>query len=347
MLSRLADVQIVPPGATKQLAERFGRAPVGSGPYRFERWETGGPVTLQASPDYWNAASAKIKTLTWRTLPEASTRVAALRTGDVDLITNLTPEFADHVARGETAVVRQASIFPLTIAYNARRPPFDDTRVRLALNYAVDRDELVKAVFLGSATPSSNVIAPGMFGHDPSIPPYGYDPDKARALLREAGQTKLSFTLTAPTGRYLKDKQLAEAVSGQLERIGVEAKVEALESSAWVKKVITPNQDCYLVWQTQADPDDTFTHALSSVTKTFAWNGYSNPRFESLHAQGQSTFDPQKRRAIYAEIARVIREDPPWLFLVVPMDIYGTRTRVQDWKARPDSLILTEGASTV
>src|SRR5262249_6636855 len=129
LLSRLADVQIVPPGATKQLAERFGRAPVGSGPYRFERWETGGPVTLQASPDYWHAAGTRIQTLTWRTLPEASTRVAALRTGDVDLITNLTPEFADHVARGETTVVRQASIFPLTIAYNARRPPFDDTRV--------------------------------------------------------------------------------------------------------------------------------------------------------------------------------------------------------------------------
>jgi peptide/nickel transport system substrate-binding protein len=232
---------------------------------------------------------------------------------------------------------------PLVI--NTTRPPFDNTTVRQALNYAVDKETMAKALLSGQAGIAPGVIPPDMVGHNPAVTAYPYDPEKAKTLLKQAGKSNFSFTITASSGRFVKDKEIAQALAGQLQNVGIDAKVDVVENSVWLQRVTSYNNDAYLVLETFADPHTLLTRTLSSKAKTYAWNGFNNSQFENLLDTAGKTFDTAKRTAIYQQIDQLLHDDPPWLVLFNPVDIYGIRNRVQNWTPRSDGLVLTNGTS--
>jgi peptide/nickel transport system substrate-binding protein len=194
--------------------------PVGTGPYTLRAWHRDDALELDANPHYWGGTPA-IGHVIFKPIPEAATRVSALRTGAADLITNVPYQYATLLEGGTTTRMTSArSVRVLYIAFNTLQPgPQQNRLVRQALNYAIDVPAIIKAVLGGRAYELGEPVPPNFFGYDPKLAPYKHDPAKAKALLAEAGYPEgkgLSLTLFAPQGRYNGDKEVALAVGGQL-----------------------------------------------------------------------------------------------------------------------------------
>lgn len=188
LLQALVHFQIVPEKHVTEVgADAFAAAPIGSGPFKFVRGELDSQVVLERNPDYWNGAPA-LETVVFRMMPEPSTRIAALLSGEVHIIQAVSPDLVERLSGAPNVVVKTA---PGTRSYqtelNNSKPPFDDVRVRQALNYAVDWDEILGTIFRGYGDRLSTGFLPTGFGYDTDLAPYPYDPEKARELLREAG----------------------------------------------------------------------------------------------------------------------------------------------------------------
>ena len=225
--------QMLPPQYLKQVDWKdFALKPVGTGPYKFVEWVKDDRVVLEANDAYWRGAP-KIKKVVWRPIPDNFARVAALTRGEAQLITKVIP---DHVAQLEKAGCCRVehTLTNLNTVYliNAQKGPLANTKVRQALNYAVDKNKIIKELYNGYAIPIGSGIPNTDFGFNPAIKPYPYDPAMAKKLLAEAGFANgLEIELQSGNGIHLNDKQLTEAVAAMLAEVGVTAKVTILEPS--------------------------------------------------------------------------------------------------------------------
>jgi peptide/nickel transport system substrate-binding protein len=316
--------------------------PMGTGPYVLRSWRRDDALELDANPKYWGGPPA-IAHVTFKPIPEAGTRVSALRTGASDLITNVPFQYATLLAGGTTTRMASArSVRVLFVAFNTLQPgPQQNVLVRQALNYALDVPAIVKAVLGGRAYELSEPIPPSFFGYDPSLPPYRHDLAKAKALLAKAGYPDgkgLSLTLHAPQGRYNGDKEIALAIGGQLQAVGVHVDVRTQEWVSYysqaLRRALSPMY--MLGWgNITYDADNTFSSQLVSdaVSST-----YANPAVDKLTDEARYELDPVKRKALYAKALRIVHDDAPWLFLFQYEDLYATSKRLQ-WQPRPDEAI--------
>ena len=208
--TRLYWLKMVPPVAAAEPG--FAEAPVGTGPYKFESWSRGSSITLVANETYWDGAPA-VPEVEFRFIPEFGTRLSSLLSGEVDLITNLLPEFVEQVPQSFAVTGVELPI----ILLSDENEPVGDVRVRQALNYAVDKEALAEALYGGYAdVMQGQLLAPSYFGFNPDVQGYPYDPEKAKALLAEAGAEGAEVTLYGTAGRWLKDRELVEAVAAVL-----------------------------------------------------------------------------------------------------------------------------------
>ncbi len=316
--------------------------PVGTGPYVLTSWRRDDALELAANPKYWGGAP-HIEHVVFRPIPEAGARVAALRTGATDLITNVPFQYATVLAGGTaTRVASAKSVRVLYVMFNMLQPgPQQNVLVRRALNYAIDVPAIIKAVLGGRAYELGEPIPPNFFGYDPSIVPYRHDAAKAKALLAKAGFPDgkgLSLTLYAPQARYNGDKEVALAIGGQLQAIGVHVDVRTEE---WVSYFNQAQQRTLspmfmLGWgNITYDADNTLSSDLASDGTT---STYRNPAFDSLVDRARYELDPAKRKALYAKALRIVHDDAPWLFLFQYEDLYATTKRLQ-WQPRSDEAI--------
>lgn len=188
LLQALVHFQIVPQAYMTEVGSSgFVQAPIGSGPFTFARGSLDSQVVLEANPDYWNGAPA-LKTLVFRMMPEPSTRVAALLSGEVQIIQAVPPDLVERLSGSpEVSVVTAPGTRSYQIELNNAKAPFDDVRVRQALNYAIDWESILANIYRGYGERLATAFLPSGFGYDESLAPYPYDPEKAKALLREAG----------------------------------------------------------------------------------------------------------------------------------------------------------------
>jgi peptide/nickel transport system substrate-binding protein len=316
--------------------------PVGTGPYTLRAWHRDDALELDANPHYWSGAPA-IAHVVFKPIPEAATRVSALRTGAADLITNVPFQYATLLEGGATTRMTSArSVRVLYIGFNTLQPgPQQNVLVRRALNYAIDVPAIIKAVLGGRAYELGEPVPPNFFGYDPSIVSYKHDAAKAKALLAEAGYPDgkgLALTLYAPQGRYNGDKEIALAVGGQLQAAGVHVEVKTQEWVSYYRQVLqrAVSPMYMLGWgNITYDADNTMGSTLTSdaVSST-----YANPAVDKLTDAARYELDPAKRKAFYAKAMRIVHDDAPWLFLFQYEDLYATSKRLQ-WKARPDEAI--------
>ena len=315
--------------------------PVGTGAYTFVEWVKDDHLSLTANEEYWRGAP-EVKEVTFRPIPELSTRVAALQSGDVDLVTNVPAFRQDELSASGDLEVRPvpSTFFQYVALDGTKNPVLADKRVRQAIQYATNVPEIVEFLFAGSAEQVAVPLAYGTFGLDESLEPYPYDVEKAKALLTEAGYPDgISFTLDAPVGRYAQDKETAEALVGQWAAAGIDVTLNINEWSVQLTKYRDGDaleEAHFMGWGTSTfDADDVLFGGFARQPNK---NNYVNEELIKLITQARSSMDPDLRKDLYAQAQAIIYDEIPWLALFQQVDLYGVRADL-DWKPRPDQKI--------
>ena len=299
LLNRLVDFAMLPPRYTAEKGNQGAALrPVGTGPFRFVELVKDDHLIVEAFDRHWRGAP-RIRRIVFKPIPEPFTRAAALRNGEVDLVTTLPPNLARELERVPgIKVPRTPSTWIIYLGLNALRKPLSDVRVRQALNYASDVDTIVRTVLEGNGRRQDGPFTSSMLGYDASVKGYRHDPQKARQLLSEAGYPDgLEITLESPTGRYQGDKEIAEALGGQWQKAGFKPKVQVAEWGAYFKRYLGKQfQDAYVLGLggPMQDGDELYNLVSSKGRGLY----YKNDRVDELFDQGRSTTDPAKRRKI-------------------------------------------------
>jgi peptide/nickel transport system substrate-binding protein len=339
-----SDGAVVPPKYFREKDAAFlARNPVGSGAYKFVKWAKDEAITLEANESWWGGAP-KVKTLVFRPIPELAARVAALRTGEVDVITNVPPHLIGpiesdpklYIAKAPSVRVIYISIYTHKFDkdHKVLGPvdwPTKDKRVRQAINHAVDADEIIKTVLEGNGIRTATVLTEKHFGLDPRLRPYKHDVAKAKQLLTAAGYPNgIDIVLHSPDGRYLKDKEVAEALAGQLTKAGIRTTVRTHEWGTYLNQmqyVHGGGPMSLFGWaNTTWDADGTLVPIFHSG-KFFS--NYFNEQYDRLLDEAATAIDPKARQALYARALQILMDDAPAIPLYQQVDIYGVARRVK------------------
>jgi peptide/nickel transport system substrate-binding protein len=363
-MQMLVHQQIVPKHYLEEVGtEGFIEHPIGTGPFKFVSAEGMDQIVMERFDDYYGGAPdlapvgpACVKTVVFRVVPEASSRVAALLAREVDIIQSAPAEMIDTLAQTPGIQVLTApSTQPKWMEMNVSMPPFDDVLVRQAMNYAVDKQLIIDAIYNGRAVPLPGPLSPYNNFANEDLEPYPYDPDQALALLEEAGWTDsdgdgtldkggqpLAFTIDT-----IEDwRPLAEAVADQFRAIGVDAGVRFWEYSVVKPMLLAGERAAYM--------DDWGDSAFDPVGHFEAkWHGqvegepygrgnfstYTNERVNELIKEGETTGDPTRRHEIYDEAQEIVYEEAPAVFLILPEEAEAALDDIQNWEPASDSRI--------
>lgn len=288
--------------------------PVGTGPFRFSRWAKGDRVELIRNPDYWNkAVSVKLETATFRFISDPQAQAAALKAGDIDAF----PEFGapELIAsfEGDTRLVTEIGNTELKVVagMNNTRKPFDDRRVRQALMMALDRATIIDGAWSGYGTAIGSHYTPNDRGYIDLTGVHAYDPEKAKALLAEAGYPDgFSFTIKTPQMAYAP--RSAQVMQAMFAEIGVTMTIEPTEFPAkWVQDVLK-GRDFDMTIVAHAEPMDIDIYARDPY-----YFNYSNPAFNALLKQVEQTADAGEQDRLYGEAQKILADDVPALYLFV------------------------------
>ena len=341
-LSTVADNwAMIPPGYFEEVGQDgFSEHPMGTGPYKFVEWEKGDHITMEANLDYWRGAP-KIETVIFRPIPESATRVAAIQTGEVDIVTRLSAEEAQSLMGVENVKVIKYPVARIFyIAFNNLTTGLDqptmDAKVRQAMNYAVDVDTIIDALFDGFAEPASGYVASGELGYG-AVEPFGYDPDKAMALLAEAGyENGFAMDMACPSGAYTHFEEVCEVIVGYLGDVGIDVTLEIMESGQYWELESTKELPPLFGDSWSATGGEAFrrlTGALGGMDASYS--AWSDPTIDDLLAKIQATPDQDARAALYGELQEYMQEDPPFIYLYQPVQFEAINTRVQEYSPFP------------
>ena len=330
LLASLAVNEIVPPAYVQEVGdEEFAKNPIGTGPFTFVEWVPNERVVLAANDDYWGGRP-KIDQLVFKPIPEVSTRIAALQSGDVQIAAEIPADLASTLD-GDVRAVPVSGTRIFFLAMNVTMAPFDDLDVRVAVNQAIDRQLLVDSIYQGRARVLNQPAFPEMVGYHEDFTGYAYDPEAASAVLSDVG-------VTVEIDVEEKDKILAEAVAGQLQAAGLDATVRVLEGQAFLDSINSGSSMAYLSsWGVaEGDADVIFArHFWSPSRAESVFTGYQNAELDALIERGRSTADSDERERIYAEAIEIVMADAPWAPLLNPEEIYGVSTAVKGWQPSP------------
>ena len=336
----LARLMILPKKVVEEKGDTaFAQSPVGTGPYKFVEWRKNEQIVLEAFPEHWRG-KANVDRFIVKPIPEDYSRFASLQSGDVDIAANLPADRVKEVEADPNLKVAAArSVRNFSVAMNIRNKPFDDVRVRQALNYAVDIPAIIDAIFDGQAYQNGTVCTGVSFGYDQNIKPYPHDPEKARQLLVEAGYPD-GFTtdLWGPVGRYPMDKEVQEAIAGQLAEVGINVVHQQPEWQLYVRKYLTGEVETmgYLgVGNPTLDCDYSLGQRVDGAR---GGRYFPSKEVDALIKDEQSELDPVKRAAIFSKIQQIMHDQAAWIFLFDGQDIYGTRSNVE-WQPRSDEVV--------
>jgi peptide/nickel transport system substrate-binding protein len=332
--SRMYWMKMVPPGHAGN--PKFAEKPVGTGPYKFISWNRGENIVLEINNDYWGA-KPQIKKVKYRFIEEPGTRLAGMMAGEFDIITNLLPEFTQQVPQ---AVHVQGLEHPIIIL-NADSGPTKDVRIRQALNYAVDKDALAEGLFEGFAqVAQGQLLSPSFFGFNKVLRPYPYDPEKARALLKEAGAKGVTVELIGTSGRWLKDRELVEAVAAYWQQVGVKPKVRIFEFNEYLNRLFdrkTRGDAIFVVNSNELLDADKSLSAFYRAGGIGSSN--SDEELATLINTARTETNVEKRASLYNKAVQLDYDKAYHVFLLNIEDIYGMSKRMV-WPARVDAKML-------
>ena len=318
--------------------DEFNVKPVGSGVVKFVEWIKDDRLVLEANKEYWGGAP-DFDRVTFRPVPEAAPRVAALLAGDADIITKVPSDQVQRIDQSDRARVEGAFYAGLyVLAVNSKNPPLDSPKLKQALSLAIDREGIVRSLWRGQGIVPNGFVARGdNIGYDPNRPPLEYNADKARQLLQEAGYNNEPILIESTDGQLQNDRQMSEAIIEMWKRVGINAQMELIEASVRAQK----NRDKAfkgLFWSdptsTVQDPDGMMYRLLGPGGIQDYWR---HPEWDQLGEQARFTLDNNLRDANYKKMQDIMQEHLPWLPIVQPIESYGV-ARYLNWRPNPNQL---------
>jgi peptide/nickel transport system substrate-binding protein len=337
--AHLTMLGMLPPSAG-QNEDAFFQKPVGTGPFRFASWTHGDHIVMTANPAYWKPGIPKVEKLTFRFIPELSTRTAALRAGELHVVDRVTPDLVETLkgSRGVKvldvpAIEAQRWIFQLA------KEPVKDQRLRQAISLAIDRKVIIMELLLGYGRPVDSPVPPGLIGHN-TMPLKPYDPGKARRILKQAGYTNVSLDFVLMKDFYPKQLEIAQAVAAMLGEVGIKLNIKNLEIATAREHRTAGTYDMfYSGWAHMPHDPDWYFGQWFTKAGAEKLTRYNNPRVEQLIAEGRVP-DPKVRQAKYEEIDRILWEEEPEIWLCYTVAIYGISDRLRNFEARRDYYVL-------
>jgi peptide/nickel transport system substrate-binding protein len=340
---------MMPAKALKELGPaKLAEKPIGTGPFKFVEWKRDERLVLERNPDYWQGP-ADASRVTFRFIPEFSTRMAALLSGEIDIMKDVPPHAVEAIERSGRAKMRStvSSRINYLALVNLKPGPMQDLRVRRAMNHAVDVEELIKQVLKGRATRMCGPLSPVNVDYGP-VECYKHDPAQAQALFKEAGvdPKNLSLTLDTPSGRYPLDKDVSLAIGAQLQRLGIKTNVVVNEWGTHLDKIKNRKTGdmFFLGWGPALHGQGTMP-PLFLADQTYSSYG-NNPVLNDKIARAQTLLDPKARAAAYAELQKAVHDEAPWVFLWQQHDLYGVAQHVE-WTPRADEKVWMYDAKIV
>lgn len=342
---------IVSPTAVKKYGKEFGRHPVGTGAFRFAEWQANQRVVVNANQQYWDGKPA-VQHVVFRPITDGNTRVAEMLSGGIDAMVEVPPDTVKLFEKKHDRFRMYQTTGPHVwyVMLNTQVPPFNDVRVRQAVNYAVNKQSLADNILQGSAEVADGPI-PRAFGWaaNKEVSPYPYDPAKARELLKAAGAegATLTFYVTEGGSGMLDPIPMATAIQADLKAVGLNVAIQTYEWNTYLSKVNAGlnNQThmAEMAWMTN-DPDTLpfLTLRTDAWPKAGGFNSgyYSNPQVDALLQKARLTTDTATRGALYRQVQQLVHDDAPWIFVANWKQNAVTSTRIQHFALQPNFNLL-------
>lgn len=346
-LSNLAmfPVSIVSPSAVKKWGPEFARHPVGTGPFRFVEWSPGERIMLAANPNYWGGAP-QIQHLVFVVIRDPRQRLVALEGGALDVAENLSPEDLQFVAlHPELRLVHIAANNVGYLAMNTQHPPFDDVRVRRAVNYAINKTAIVKLLYQGLGRPATSPVPPSMWGHvDEDI--YHYDRAMAMKLLAEAHYVQPQkrpklYVMDTPRHYMPAPETMARIIQHNLRDVGMDVEIVVNDFDTHVRLTQNGVHDlCLLGWSADTIDPDNFLYVLfdpenaePGVARNLAF--YKNAELHGILSWAQESSDRAERMRYYKKAQDLIAHDAPWVPLAHGEVVLAARGNLSSVRVHP------------
>ncbi|MGH2549992.1 MAG: ABC transporter substrate-binding protein, partial [Thermomicrobiales bacterium] len=347
-LSRLGVFSIVSPTGVQTYREGFTENPIGTGPYAFDRWDKGQQVVLKRFDDWWYKTPA-LDQLVFKAVIEMGARTAALLSGEVQFTVQISPEIIEQLEGNDDFQIVMAPTGSVWfLAMNMDFAKFSDIRVRQALNYAIDKETIVSAVLGDTVDIAYGPLAPAYADYNPAVESYfTYDPEKAKALLAEAGyidDAEIVFYVPIGDPSMLSAEEMGTVIQDNLREVGISTKIESLEAVTWMDQIRSPaNELTEMSWNlSPLEPayvfDGLFTKA--ALPPGFNTSYYVNDEMETLMATAKTSLDLEEVHQAYMRMQEIVMEDVPIVPVCHRRQLFGMSSTVKGFTAQPSGAYL-------
>ncbi|RZT41969.1 glutathione transport system substrate-binding protein [Cupriavidus agavae] len=338
---------MISPTALKKYGKDIAFNPVGTGPFEFVEWKQTDYLKGKKFAGYWKTGYPKIDTITWKPVVDNNTRSAVMQTGEADFAFSIPFEQAAVLkASPKVDLIDAPSIIQRYLSFNTMVKPFNDPKVRQAINYAINKDALVKVAFSGHAIPAEGVVPKGV-DYAEKLGPWPYNPAKARELLKEAGYPNGFETTLWSAYNHTTAQKVIQFVQQQLQQVGIKAQVQALEAGQRVERVesVAKPEDAgvrmyYVGWSSSTGESDWALRPLlaseSMPPKLLNTAYYKNDQVDADIAGALRTTDRAEKSKLYKDAQERIWKDAPWAFLVTEKIVYARSKRLTGAFVMPD-----------
>ncbi|MBO0142680.1 peptide ABC transporter [Agrobacterium sp. Ap1] len=340
LLAQLVKLSIVPKHVVEKIGDdAFNAAPVGSGPYKFDRWDRGSLVALSRNADYWGD-KGPFEKAEFRAVPDAATRLADLQAGNADLIVTLDADQAKQLEGSGSAKVLSA--LTERIAYLKLNPtiaPLDKPKVRQAVAMAIDKQGIVEGLLGGFDKPASQMANNTYFGFVPNLKNVEFDPEAAKKIVEEtgAGKTKLSFA-TSP----VFDQRIVQALAQMLSDVGFNVEIQLTDMAAYLKRAQSePAQQANFAfgrWSCACQDVDGVLFPL--LHSSSSWSSLRDPKIDALLVAARNTLDDKERQQAYDGVAKFVADDVPMVPLYEAAVLYGGAKNLEWQPTANESMFL-------
>lgn len=317
--------------------EQLSTLPIGTGPFVLTGWEPNNQLTLVKFEQYWDSQLPKLNEVTLKIISEPTTAVNNLLTGHVDLIPRLEPDYLHQVENQESLKIIDSPMNLVQLmAVNNSVPPFDDVRVRQALNYAIDREEIIQGAAWGKGTAIGSNLTPAMGSwYKDMTGLYPHDPAKAKQLLAEAGYPDgFSATLHLPAP-YPLHRSAGEIIADQLAAVGINLDIQVIEWGTWLEQ-INANREYELTvvgFTGRLDPNSILNRYQSESGRNISY--FNSPEYDELLVEGLETTDAAQRQDIYHQLQTILAEEASNVYIMDPSQLAVMNKNIQGWNNYP------------
>ena len=335
---------IVSPTAVKKWGDAYSNNPIGTGPFKFSRWDKKDKIVLVANDDYWDGRP-NLDRVIFRSIPDNAVRLIELQQGGLHAMEFPNPDDLQQIEEDDTLqLLTQPGMNIGYLAMNFDKPPLNNQKVRLAINHAIDKTTIIKHLYQGLGLPAKNPIPPTLWSYDDTIQDYEYNPELAKKLLEEAGYPNgFETTLWAlPVPRpYIPDgRALAEVIQSDLRKVGIKTKIVTYDWGTYLEKTKNGEHDMAMLgWSADlGDPDNFFYFLLSkSSAEKPAGNiaFYRSDAMQNVLEKARATSDRDERISLYKEAQQIFHNDVPWVPLAHAKQVLVINKMVKNLKLQP------------